>query len=122
MVNEVSNSKVQVLPTVRAVGAASPDSSGKDSPVSGAADSVQVSGAAKANQADVVDAMKKMQVFAQTVSRDLNFSVDEESGETIIRVIDSKTDEVVRQIPSEEALRIARALDDGSGFLMETEA
>ncbi len=77
---------------------------------------------AKPNQGEVMDAMKKMQDFAQTISRDLNFSVDEESGEMVIKVIDSETDEVVRQIPSEEALRIARALDDGSGFLMEAKA
>lgn len=54
-----------------------------------------------------VDAANK---FLQPVARNLQFSIDDDSGKTIVKVIDTETDKVVRQIPSEEMLAISRAL------------
>ena len=42
----------------------------------------------------------------QNVRRELHFTVDDGTGKTIIRVIDSNTQEVVRQIPAEEVLAL----------------
>lgn len=70
----------------------------------------------------LTEAVEQMQDFAKSNGRDLNFSVDEDSGRTVVTVTDSVTEEVVRQIPSEEALRIAKAIEDGAGFLVEAEA
>jgi len=42
--------------------------------------------------------------------RSLSFTVDDELGRTIVKVIDRETDEVIRQIPSEELLRVAEAI------------
>lgn len=42
---------------------------------------------------------------------DLIFSVDEKSGEHVIQVIDKSTKEVIRQIPSEEAIQIKESID-----------
>jgi flagellar protein FlaG len=42
--------------------------------------------------------------------RSLSFTVDDESGKTVVKVIDRDTDEVIRQIPSEELLRVAEAI------------
>jgi flagellar protein FlaG len=41
----------------------------------------------------------------------LSFTVNEEIGQTVVRVIDPKTEEVIRQIPSEELVRIAEVLE-----------
>lgn len=46
----------------------------------------------------------------QAAKRQLAFSVDEASGRTIVRVIDAATGEVLRQIPSEEALQLTTRL------------
>lgn len=43
---------------------------------------------------------------ARSAGRSLRFSVDEESGETIIRVVDKETGQLVRQIPPEEWLGV----------------
>ena len=59
---------------------------------------------------------------AQTHRRSLRFSVDEESGHTVIRVVDPETDEVVRQIPPEEVLNVARRMGDPAGTLLRVEA
>lgn len=63
-----------------------------------------------------VDAMNE---FVTPLNNSLAFSVDEDSGRTVVKVIDRVTDEVVRQIPSQEALDIARALDKFRGMLIQ---
>jgi uncharacterized FlaG/YvyC family protein len=40
------------------------------------------------------------------------FSVDSELGRPVVRVVDSTTHEVIRQIPNEVALRLARNLNN----------
>lgn len=61
-------------------------------------------------QQKVRDAVSKLNDYAQSVQRDLQFEADEESGMTVIRVVDQATKEVVRQIPDEVALNLARKL------------
>ncbi|MCZ6525136.1 MAG: flagellar protein FlaG [Gammaproteobacteria bacterium] len=58
--------------------------------------------------------------FIQDVRRELRFSVDRDSGQTIIKVIDSKSQQVVRQIPPEDIVGMAELLDGRSGLLMRT--
>lgn len=40
--------------------------------------------------------------------RALSFSIDNVSGRSVIKVVDYKTDELIRQIPSEELLKVAQ--------------
>ena len=56
----------------------------------------------------------------QIVNRNLQFNVDEESGYTVVKVINSETDELVRQIPSEEILNARNAINEFKGLLLET--
>ena len=60
--------------------------------------------------------------FLQPVARNLQFSIDKGSGKTIVKVIDTETDKVVRQIPSEEMLAISRALGKLKGVMVEQKA
>lgn len=50
--------------------------------------------------------------YVQTVQRDLQFSVDEELDRTVIRVVDSDSGELIRQIPDDIFLELARRLKD----------
>jgi len=74
---------------------------------------------------DVDRALSNLNDYAQNLQRDINFSVDETTRQTVIQVIDSETDEVIRQIPSEDILALARALeyyqDDGKGKLIQVQ-
>ncbi len=63
-------------------------------------------------------ALSKMTAHVQNLQRALQFSVDEESGETVVKVVDSETKEVIRQIPSEELLAIANRLRSTAGVLL----
>jgi flagellar protein FlaG len=68
---------------------------------------------------DVEAAVGKLQEFVQSMQRDLQFSIDTESGKTVVTVIDSNTKEVLRQVPSEEVLRLAQNLEQHQGALLQ---
>jgi len=68
----------------------------------------------------IASAVERINNFIQTMQRDLNFSVDEESGQRVVTVMDRSTNEVVRQLPSEEALEIMTNLDKISGLLFNS--
>ena len=65
----------------------------------------------------VARAAEQMQKFVSTMGRDLNFSVDGETGHHIVRVTNPATGEVVRQLPSEEMIRIAHSLTQISALV-----
>ncbi|MCU7837413.1 MAG: flagellar protein FlaG [gamma proteobacterium symbiont of Taylorina sp.] len=46
----------------------------------------------------------------QNIQRNLEFSIDKEAGRIVINVVDKETDKIVRQIPSEEVLELAKNL------------
>ncbi len=50
----------------------------------------------------------QMNEYFQMEQRDLRFNVDEESGLTIIRVVDRTTGDLIRQIPEDIFLQLAR--------------
>jgi flagellar protein FlaG len=83
----------------------------------GAAASTQV--IARAQLERTVESLNES---VQSHHRSLRFSVDEDSGRTVIRVVDPSTDEVIRQIPPEEVLDLARHLDNSAGALLRAEA
>lgn len=66
---------------------------------------------AEARADNVQQAVAQMNEYIQTTQRDLRFSIDEESGETVVKVLDRQTEEVIRQIPDEIFLRLARNLN-----------
>lgn len=60
---------------------------------------------------DVNDAVARLKDYVQNTQRSLNFSLDESSGITVISVYDASTQELIRQIPSEEAVTLAQKLN-----------
>ncbi|ABS09078.1 flagellar protein FlaG [Shewanella baltica] len=52
----------------------------------------------------------------------LAFKVDESSGQAVVTVLDRDTGDIIRQMPSEEALALAEKLSEVTGLLMKTEA
>jgi flagellar protein FlaG len=56
----------------------------------------------------VAKAAAEIQQFVQSMGRNLSFSVDESTGYHVVRVVNPNTGELVRQLPSEELLKISR--------------
>ena len=71
---------------------------------------------------ELQEALDIIEQAIRTTTDELNFSIDEESGRTVVKVIDKTTDEVIRQFPSKEVLDIARALDKLQGMLIKEKA
>ena len=65
---------------------------------------------------DFDNVVEKLNEHVQRVQRELEFSVDKDSGKTVIKVIDLETKEVIRQIPGDEALKVVKKLNEGSTF------
>ena len=62
------------------------------------------------NPDDLQQAVSQLNDYVQNVQRDLQFSLDKESGTMVVKVIDTKSEKVIRQIPNEETLKLARSL------------
>jgi flagellar protein FlaG len=67
----------------------------------------------------LAQALKSIEKQVQALHRELQFSIDDTSGRTVIKVVDAETKQIIRQIPPEEVLDFARRLDDGKGALFE---
>ncbi len=70
----------------------------------------------------VAKAAADIQQFVQSMGRNLSFSVDEVSGYHVVRVINPNTGELVRQLPSEELLKIARDFERLNNVLVSQRA
>lgn len=57
--------------------------------------------------------------LVQNIRRELRFTLEEESGKTVVKVIDSETGEVIRQFPSDELLKLAKSLEQAGGILIK---
>ncbi len=77
---------------------------------------------AELQKEDVKKAVDDIQKFVSTKNQDLQFSIDEELGKTVVKVVDRSTKEIIRQYPSEEMLQIAKALDKLQGLLVKQQA
>jgi flagellar protein FlaG len=64
----------------------------------------------------VASAVKRLNEYVQSIQRGLKFDYDEEVSQTVITVVDRSTNEVIRQIPDEVALELARSLSADSSF------
>jgi flagellar protein FlaG len=67
-----------------------------------------VNEAAQPTREVVAKAAAQIQEFVHSMGRNLNFSIDETSGYHVVRVVNPDTGELVRQLPSEELLKISR--------------
>lgn len=77
---------------------------------------------AEVSRSQVEDAVASIQEFVQSVKRDLNFAVDDGSGQVIVKVTDPSSGDLIRQIPSEEALQLAENLTEVRSLLFKAEA
>lgn len=64
-------------------------------------------------------AADRINEFIESFTRDLKFTVDKDSERVVLKVVDRKSGDVIRQIPSEEALKIAKALDELKGLIIK---
>jgi len=66
-------------------------------------------------------AVQQLNENEQVVQHEIRFNIDKDSGKTVIKVTNLATDEVIRQIPNEEALVFARKLNEGADLKLFSE-
>jgi len=71
---------------------------------------------------EVEAAAKSVREFVQPINSNLEFSVNDDTGQLIVKIIDRATKEVIRQMPSEEMLAIAKTLDSIKGLFVKQTA
>jgi len=65
---------------------------------------------------------QKLQDFVGSLNTGLEFSVHEDSGRDVIKVIDKSSGDTVRQYPSEEVLDLVASLSDAAGTFVNIKA
>ena len=70
------------------------------------------------SEEQVKDAVSKLNDYVQSTERTLDFQMDEDSGKTVIKVYDTLSSELIRQIPNELALELAQNLNDEEPSLL----
>ena len=88
----------------------------------GSPDSAKQAQQVKQDETPVHEVVSELNNLVRELHRELQFSVDEESGETVIKVVDQETDEVVRQIPSEDVVRLRQRLEEAAGVIFQDSA
>lgn len=79
------------------------------------------------NQADTVSreqletAVSEMNEFIRTADREISFNLDDDSGRVVVNVTDRETGKMIRQIPSDEALKLAESLSEARSLLTKVE-
>ncbi len=112
--NDVKMTGIDPADQARRLSVSSPQSGNQSSEGSERKSAIEVGSAKNAEkeapQEQVKEAVTKLNDYIQNVQRDLEFQMDDNSGKTVISVVDRHTNKVVRQIPDDVALRLAQEL------------
>lgn len=77
----------------------------------------------KPSVAELESAVRDLNQSMKANNSNLAFSVDPDTEQTVVSVMDSKTGEVIKQFPSKEAIAIAKAIGDiQQGLLLKQKA
>ncbi|AZF11894.1 Flagellin protein FlaG [Pseudomonas sp. R2-37-08W] len=75
--------------------------------------------AGEPKRADLEKAVTDIREFVQAAQRKLDFSIDDSTHRVVVKVIATESGEVIRQIPSETALKLAQNLATASHVLFD---
>ena len=125
-ITEISSASAALTPQATGNRPVAPviDGAGAGDSVKSAQSNVQSATAnnRQARPEELESSVAKIQQFVSATTSDVQFSIDKDSGSTVVKVIDRNTKEVIRQIPSQEMLDMAKALDRLQGLLLKNQA
>lgn len=68
---------------------------------------------------DVEKEVNNLNEKLEGMNRSIRFTIDEDSKEIIVKVVDKISGEVISQIPPEEMIRLKERIDEMAGLLVE---
>ncbi|MGY2258366.1 flagellar protein FlaG [Pseudomonas sp. SDO55104_S430] len=98
---------------------ASQSSSAPVEPVSRPKVEAVVQAATEPKRDELEKAVTDIREFVQASQRKLDFSIDDSTGRVVVKVIATESGDVIRQIPSETALKLAQSLSQASSLLFD---
>jgi flagellar protein FlaG len=70
-------------------------------------------------QERLAEVVERLNSRMHEMQRSLRFSVDDASGHIVVKVVDRATDEIIRQIPSEEMLAMMKHINEVDGLIFD---
>jgi flagellar protein FlaG len=77
---------------------------------------------AEVNKAELATAVKKLNEQVSPALQTIEFSIEQDSSRMIVKVIDTATKTVIRQIPNEEVLAFSKSMDKLQGIVIRQTA
>ncbi len=74
------------------------------------------------DKASLVTAVNKLNEFVAPALQTVEFAIDEQSERMVVKVVDTATKNVLRQIPNEEVLAMSKTLDKLQGLVIRQTA
>jgi len=75
-----------------------------------------------ADQKSLQSAVSQLNDAAKQFNTQVQFSVDPDTGARVVKVVNTQNNEVIRQIPAEDVLRLSKAIGDFKGLLVKDSA
>jgi len=73
---------------------------------------------ASVTEQELQKAVERLKDHVQNLDREFHFNVDKETGDVVVKVVNPENNQVVRQIPSEELLKLVQRLEQNKGSLL----
>ena len=122
MVNDISNKAVMTIPLSPPSNVVDISSATLKNDQNSEIEDVDISKEELANRQTTTEKMQetasRLNEITQKIQRNLEFSVNEDSGDVVISVVDRETNEVIRQIPEEHVLAIRENIESLKGILI----
>jgi len=120
-ITSIASGGAAALPTVRPADNANP--SAPPAAVSQAPAATDTATARPPTPAQEVQrAVALLNQLIEPITSSVSFKIDDSTGKTVIRVMDTDTNTLIRQFPTEEALALTRVLDAQQGLILKTQA
>ncbi len=87
-----------------------------------ASESQQPNATIKPSEEQLKSLVQEANDFIKPLNGSLQFSIDKDTGTTVVKVIDTSTKEIIKQFPTEEMLGLAKALSQLKGLLVKQQA
>lgn len=89
-------------------------------PASGATGEAALS--SEVQKQDLMGSVDAINTFLKNFSNNIEFSIDDDTGRTVVKLVDTETNTVLRQYPTKQALALAKDIENLQGHLLKTEA
>lgn len=109
-------------PVAAQSGAVGPAAVDRPATVAVAVKSAENKPPAEVDKASLTAAVKKLNELVAPTLQNIEFSMDQEAGRMVVKVVDTSTQKVLRQMPNEEVLAYSKTLDRLQGWVIRQTA